>query len=181
MQTILDTIVTLVGLATVGQYAWSLRAHFASDQVPTGTKVISLAVVLSLVSYLYLQWTVEQPAFAQIIGLLLMLASLALFWAAIFASREANLLLAFDEKKPHGIVAIGPYQYVRHPFYLSYLIFWGAWAIASWHLLGALPFIAMLAIYVTAARGEEQKFENSPLAEDYRAYRKRAGFLWAKF
>lgn len=181
MQAVLDAIVTIVGLATVGQYTWSLRGHFASDKVPTGTMVISAVVILSSISYTILQWTGEQPLLAVLIGLLLMVGSLALFWAAIAASKEAKLLLAFDERKPHGIVAVGPYQYVRHPFYLSYIIFWAAWAIASWSLLGLVPLLVVIAVYVIAAKGEEAKFENSPLAGDYRAYRQRAGFLWAKF
>jgi protein-S-isoprenylcysteine O-methyltransferase Ste14 len=142
---------------------------------------ISSVVLLSLASYLYLQWNVHQPVFAPSAGVVMMIGALALFWAAISASREARLLLAFDHKKPHGLVASGPYRYVRHPFYLSYLIFWAGWAIASWHPLSAIPLLVIAFIYVIAARGEERKFENSPLAEEYRAYKKSAGFLWAKF
>lgn len=181
MQILLDVLLSVVGLATVGQYAWSLRAHFKSTAVPEGTMAISAVVMMSLAAYLYLQWSVEQPLAAQLVGLLLQAGSLALFWAAIFASREAQLLLAFDKKKPHGLVSFGPYRHVRHPFYLSYLIFWGGWAVGSWHPMGIVPLAIILGIYVTAARGEERKFEDSPLAEDYRAYRERAGFLWPKF
>jgi protein-S-isoprenylcysteine O-methyltransferase Ste14 len=180
MQVWLDALISVLGIAIVLQYTWSLRAHFASAKVPRGTMLISAVVVLSLVSYLYLQWSVEQPLLAQVAGALLMLLSLGLFWAAIFASREARLLLAFDEKKPHGLVAIGPYRYVRHPFYLSYLIFWTGWLVGSWQAIGVLPLGIIVAIYVTAALGEEKKFETSPLAEQYREYRKRAGFLWPK-
>lgn len=181
MQMLFDAIISAMGIAIVAQYSWSLRAHFASAKVPTGTVVISVVVLLSLAIYVYLQWTVEQPLLAQASGLLLEAVSLALFWAAIFASREARLLLAFDEKKPHGLVSIGPYKHVRHPFYLSYLIFWSGLAIASWHPWGLLPLALIFCIYVMAALGEERKFENSPLADEYRAYRSRAGFLWPKF
>lgn len=181
MQTVLDAVISVLGIAIVAQYSWSLRAHFASTKVPAGTMLISAVVVISLISYLYLQWNFEQPALAKVAGIVLMAASLGLFWAAIFASREARLLLAFDEKKPHGLVSIGPYRYVRHPFYLSYLIFWAGWALATWHLLGLLPLVVIVGIYVSAALGEERKFENSPLADEYRKYRGRAGFLWPKF
>lgn len=142
--------------------------------------MISAVVLLSLAIYLYLQWTSEQPMVAQAVGLLLMAGSLGLFWAAIFASREAKLLLAFDERKPHGLVAVGPYRFVRHPFYLSYLMFWTGWAIASWHAWGMLPLAVIYSIYVAAALGEERKFHSSPLADQYRDYQARAGFLWPK-
>jgi protein-S-isoprenylcysteine O-methyltransferase Ste14 len=181
LQTLFDVLVSALGIATVAQYTWSLRKHFASTNVPAGTMLISATVILSLVTYLYMQWTVEQPILASSAGILLVVLSLWLFWAAIAASREAHLLLAFDEKKPHGLVSIGPYRRVRHPFYLSYLIFWAGMAVASWHPLAPLPWLVLACIYVVAARGEERKFEDSPLAEDYRQYRKRAGFLWAKF
>lgn len=181
MQLILDLVISFLGIAIVAQYGWSLRAHFSSTTMPAGTMAISVVVVVSMLAFLTLQWLVVQPVVALVAGLLLQAASLALFWAAIFASREARLLLAFDEKKPHGLVSIGPYRHVRHPFYLSYLMFWTGWAIAGWHPLGLLPLVVIFGIYVTAARGEERKFEDSPLAEDYRAYRARAGFLWPKF
>ncbi|MDB5539492.1 MAG: Nickel-cobalt-cadmium resistance protein [Devosia sp.] len=181
MQILLDAIISALGIAIVAQYTWSLRAHFASAKVPPGTMLISAVVILSLASYLYLQWTVEQPMLAKAAGIVLMAGSLGLFWAAIFASREARLLLAFDEKKPHGLISIGPYKHVRHPFYLSYLTFWTGWTLATWHPLGLVPLAVIGCIYVTAALGEERKFENSPLADEYRNYRKRAGFLWPKF
>jgi protein-S-isoprenylcysteine O-methyltransferase Ste14 len=180
MQSFFDAIISAVGIAIIAQYTWSMRAHFASSKMPVGAMALSALVIVSLIIYLYLQWMFEQPVQAQIVGLLLEAASLALFWAAIFASREARLLLAFDEKHPHGLVSIGPYKVVRHPFYLSYLIFWTGWAVATWHLLALLPLVLIFGVYVMAAVGEERKFANSPLAEAYREYKARTGFLWPK-
>lgn len=180
MQLFFDAIISAAGLAIIAQYTWSMRAHFASSKMPVGAMALSALVIVSLVIYLYLQWMFEQPVLAQIAGLLLEAASLALFWAAIFASREAKLLLAFDEKHPHGLVSIGPYKIVRHPFYLSYLIFWTGWAVATWHVL-AVPALALIFwVYVVAALGEERKFAASPLADAYREYKARVGFLWPK-
>jgi protein-S-isoprenylcysteine O-methyltransferase Ste14 len=180
MQMFFDAVISVVAIATIAQYSWSLRAHFASSKMPPGALGLSAIVLLSLVVYLYLQWMIEQPVAAQIAGLLLQALSLVLFWAAIFASREARLLAAFDEKHPHGLVSVGPYRLVRHPFYLSYLIFWTGCAIATWHPLAAVPLAVIVYTYVMAALGEERKFANSPLAEQYRDYKARTGFLWPK-
>ena len=135
----------------------------------------------SVQSYRNGMFVFEAPAVATVVGLLLELASLALFWAAIRTSRQAKLLFAFDPGLPHGLLDAGPYRYVRHPFYTSYLLFWIGWAIAIWSPW-TLPFIiAVIAFYVTAATGEERKFAATGLSADYQRYRQRAGLFWPTF
>jgi protein-S-isoprenylcysteine O-methyltransferase Ste14 len=109
------------------------------------------------------------------------LAGAALFWAAISASRKARLRFAFDPENPHSIVTGGPYRYLRHPFYTSYLLFWSGWAIAGWSAWTIVPVAIFAAIYVTAALAEEKKFSGTALAGDYEDYKMRAGFFWPRF
>lgn len=45
MDLILDLIVTVVSLSVIVQYSWSLKAHFNSPKMPTGTVVISVVVL----------------------------------------------------------------------------------------------------------------------------------------
>ncbi len=149
--------------------------------MPTGTVLISVVVSLTSVFFLILLWIDSQPVLAQLLGLFIELGGLLLFYAAIRASREARLKLAFDLENPHGLVTEGPYRYLRHPFYTSYLIFWIGWAIATWSAWALIPLIIIAVIYTRAALGEEQKFARTPMAEDYAAYRNRTGFFWPKF
>ena len=109
------------------------------------------------------------------------LASLWLFWRAIAASRAARLLLAFDPGQPSALVRHGPYRIVRHPFYTSYLLFWTGWSIAAWSAWTLPPLVAVLAIYIVAARTEEGKFARSPFAAEYETYRRRAGMFWPRW
>ena len=44
----------------------------------------------------------------------------------------------------------------------------------------AVGLAIILAIYTRAARGEERKFSNSPLAGQYDEYRRRPGFCWPR-
>jgi protein-S-isoprenylcysteine O-methyltransferase Ste14 len=177
---VLDSLVSLVAIIVVGHYVWSSRGHFASNGFPRGAALLTLAVVVTMVAFLILQWSLPQPLAATLAGLALQLASLALFWWAILASRAARLRLAFDTEHPHSLVETGPYRFVRHPFYVSYLVFWYGWSLAIWSFW-ALPFVALITIiYYHAARGEESKFENSPLAPHYTAYRSKTGFFFPR-
>ncbi|WP_353644891.1 isoprenylcysteine carboxylmethyltransferase family protein [Mesorhizobium sp. WSM2239] len=180
MQLVLDLVITVVSVVVIASYSWSLRGHFASSKMPAGAKVISAGVTATSVYFLYLVWSEDQSAAAQVAGLFIQLAGAALFWSAVSASRKARLRFAFDPENPHSIVTGGPYRYLRHPFYTSYLLFWSGWAIAAWSAWTILPVAIFAAIYVTAALAEEKKFSGSPLAGDYEAYKTRAGFFWPR-
>lgn len=180
MQLILDIAVTAISLFILFQHVWALRGHFTSTRMTAPAKLISLMVVITSILFLVLTWTRQQPAAAQILGLALEIASLALFRGAITASRQARLRFAFDPDKPQGLVSDGAYRYVRHPFYTSYLIFWIGWAVTTWAVVAAVPVIVILVLYWAAARMEEKNFAASPLAADYEAYRRRTGFFWPR-
>lgn len=128
----------------------------------------------------FLLWALPQPLWAQGFGLLLQLVSFALFWAAIRASRQRQLRLAFDPGNPRSFVDIGPYRYVRHPFYVSYIILWSGWAISTFSPWALLSLAIMVGIYIYAARDEERKFSLTEMAGDYAAYRRRVGFFFPR-
>ncbi len=176
----LDILISAVGLLTVTFYTWALRAHFSSKTVPRGTVVISLTVSAITLWYLALTWLLEPPLLATLAGFVLQLAGLGLFWSAIRASRAARLRLAFDLENPDTLVREGPYRFVRHPFYTSYIIFWSAWALAIWSVWALPPLIAIITIYVIAARDEERRFSRTAMAQAYDDYRTTTGFFWPR-
>lgn len=180
MDLVLPALVTIVSLAIVAQHAWAGKGHFASSTLPRGALLLMVAVITTSLAYLLLTWRAPAAVPAMIAALVIELASLVLFWRAIGASRQARLLLAFDANLPHSIVCSGPYRFVRHPFYTSYIVFWTGWAIGTWSLWAVPPLVLMIAIYVLAARGEETKFAATGLAADYQQYRKRTGMFWPR-
>lgn len=180
MDILLDCLVTVIAVATLAQYMWSARGHFKSEDMPKGAKLLSGVVLACALLMFGLTWFVLQPIAAQLAGVALMSGTQLLFWAAIRASRNSTLLLAFDPDNPRSLVNAGPYRYVRHPFYVSYVIFWGGWAIATWSIWALLPFVVMTGVYVSAARDEERKFALTGMAADYEAYRRRTGFFFPR-
>ena len=176
----LDLLVSVLSLAIIAQYTWSMRAHFHSASMPPGAMLISAVVIATSLFFLGILWLERQPIGAKLAGFILEIASLALFWWAITASRAAKLRFAFDADNPDSLVTEGPYWYVRHPFYTSYAIFWVGWGIATWSIWAVIPVAGLIAIYVIAARGEERRFSTTALADSYDVYRQRTGFFWPR-
>lgn len=182
MTLLAEFVVLLVSWGIVAQHMLATRSHFVSEKMAPGAMLLAVLVIASTLIFSALLFiTGPRPLAASIAGVVIELASFALFRAAITASREARLAFAFDPVMPHGLVDRGPYRFIRHPFYTSYLLFWIGWAIAIWSPW-VLPFlIGLVAFYVGAARGEERKFAATALGPDYQRYRQSTGFFWPKF
>jgi protein-S-isoprenylcysteine O-methyltransferase Ste14 len=180
MQLLLDILLTAMSVLVIGSHAVVGKGHFKSKQMPAGANLVSVAVLTSLAVFLLLLWTTEAPAFAQIAALVLGALSLWLFFRTIAASREGALHFAFDVDNPVSLVTAGPYRYVRHPFYTSYLIFWMGFALGTWSLWAVPVLLVIAALYTVAAHSEEAKFATTPMAADYAAYRARTGMFWPK-
>lgn len=103
--------------------------------------------------------------------------SLGLFiWAARTTWHE-RLTLAFAVDLPTHLVTGGPYRFVRHPFYTSYLLAWVAGVPATGEPALLVTVLVMGSLYVRAARQEERKFAGSALRTEHRAYRARTGMF----
>ncbi len=177
----LDVVVCAVGWIIIACHTWSLRYHFDMPVTPPGVRLISTLVILSATLLTFLVFRYDQPIIPQLAGLAMLVFSFIMFWITIRESRNARLLAAFDEKMPHGLLKSGPYAWVRHPFYTSYLIQWFGWAIACWNIWGLVPVIGMTATYLAAANDEEKKFAKSDMAAEYAEYKKGTGRFFPKF
>lgn len=180
MEGVFDSLVTLAGVVSIGLAAWSGRGHFNSDKVPQGSIMITIVVLLTTILNVYLVWTIDQPDPAHIAGLLLQVAGISMFWLTIRASRGGGLRMAFDEGNPRDLVRRGPYRLVRHPFYVSYIIYFTGFAIATWSPIAIAPVVIIVIIYILAARMEERLFAGTDMAESYAEYRRTTGFFFPK-
>lgn len=177
MEFVFDLAVTLLSLAIVALHIRAVRTHFHSESTPPSAKIVAAVTVASVIAFLALTWMLPQPAWAQVLGLVVEVLSAMLFLSAIRASKEHKLRFVYDPTHPHSLVETGPYRVIRHPFYVSYLLFWTGWAIAVWSPWALLTVVLLLALYVVAARREESYFAASPLAPKYAEYKARTGFF----
>lgn len=179
MHLALTILTALDATVCFAAFAWGVKAHFRSTgDMPAGMKLTS---GLSTVLFLAFLWHMHTGASdLWFLALILFTASLATFAAAIIASRATPPTLAYDTDSPMFLLNHGPYRYVRHPFYLSYVLFWFGTAIAVHSVTGWVAPAIMTVLYLDAATREERKFANSELAVAYAAYRRRAGLFWPR-
>jgi protein-S-isoprenylcysteine O-methyltransferase Ste14 len=70
---------------------------------------------------------------------------------------------------------------MRNPLYFAYLVAYLAAFIALPHWITLAVMVAAAALFTHAARSDEAKIADSPLASAYADYRKRVGLFWPKF
>lgn len=169
--------VLLATIICFGSFAWAARFHFRQEGgTPAGMQVLSLINLIGFAWFVYglNRW----PGGYRWGPIVVCGLSLLLFWWSIIHTRRRPLTLAFSPDAPAFLETTGPYQIARHPFYVSYLLFWMATALA---IPGLLPWIVpavMAMLYAFAATREEAKFINSGLEIDYQAYRMRTGMFY---
>jgi protein-S-isoprenylcysteine O-methyltransferase Ste14 len=173
-------LLLLSGLAGSSLFAWGVRGHFVGDKTPGGMQVVvALSFVGSAVFLLDL-WRTSASDWARATGFCLHLLAIALFGWAVLATRQNRPALAFAGERPDHIFRSGPYAYIRHPFYTSYLLFWLGCAIATSSLILFLIFLALAVTYTIAALGEERNFSRSAISGEYEAFRRSTGLFWPK-
>ena len=107
-------------------------------------------------------------------GLLMMTLGTHRIPLALWHQRDAH-------DAPVHLVTWGPYRFVRHPFYASYLLsFIAAVLYAPTFLTVSAWLYATIAVSLTA-RGEERRLCASPLGDEYREYMQTTGRFFPRF
>lgn len=111
-------------------------------------------------------------------GILLYSLAVAVFLSAIESAKRTRLQRAFvDEPLPDRLITDGPYRWVRHPFYVGYILGAIAAPVSTASTGLALIAIAMIGLTWFAALREERAWLRSPRGEAYREYQARTGMF----
>jgi len=136
--------------------------------------MIVTALLAAACAILQLIALAQRPLPHPIVAVVLYGSGAIVFWWAVAVTR-GKLAPCGQGGVPREVLAVGPYQVVRHPFYTAYNLIWAAgFAATAWWPL-ALAAVVMMIRYDRAARQEEQGFATGALAEEYAAYRRRTG------
>ena len=174
------TLVLAAGLLIFAAMAMAVTLHFKSDVRPRKFVLLSVLSGGNIFVFGRELWLRPKDDMLLLAALGLFAVGAALFAMSIKASRSAQLKLIYDADNPRFILRDGPYRYIRHPFYTSYILYWLGCAVATLHPLNIAYIVLLVPILVLAARQEEKGFERSQLAADYADYRRSAGLLWPK-
>ncbi len=178
---LLGSITVLGVIAAYISGAWGIYGHFlVKDKIEPEMKFTSALSLVGLLWFLFERW--QHGALIRSVAPVLDSITVALlavfmwlFWWTVSATRGQRLTLAFSKDQPEFIYTTGPYGFLRHPFYTSYIIFWVAVAIGSGTWLFALLPLVMCILYWRAIKFEEAKFAASSLSSEYASYRRHTG------
>ncbi len=166
----------LLSALNISSFCWSVFGVFKQVENRQNKWYYSL-VFASLITYgvcLYSSAiSVSADLLRTVVSSLLLLFSLGTFWYSAYENRQKKLSLAFSQDLPNHIVTSGPYAWVRHPFYFSYLTCYFTVSYYSLNPYAFVCFVMMFCIYYFASKFEEQKFMQSSLSQEYLQYRSR--------
>jgi protein-S-isoprenylcysteine O-methyltransferase Ste14 len=175
-----SSLLSLSGIAGFGFFAWGVRRHFVGDKTPRAMQVIFALSLIGMAVFFFAILRTSAPDWRRAAGFCLHLLAIVLFGWAVLATRRNRPAIAFAGDRPAHVFRSGPYSYIRHPFYTSYLLFWLGCAVATSSPVMLIIFLSLAVIYTIAALGEQRSFSRSALREEYESYLKDTGFFWPK-
>jgi protein-S-isoprenylcysteine O-methyltransferase Ste14 len=111
------------------------------------------------------------------VGLLVLSVAL-LCWVHVALGRNFNTTLVL--RRDHELITTGPYRWVRHPMYSSFImLFVGLMLVSRNALLGGLSGLFLLALVKVRTPMEEAQLRER-FGSSYDAYRARTGLLWPR-
>ncbi len=158
-------------------FIWAIFYFFTTPTgVPVAMKPLSLIGAVGVLAYFAcLIFFNQNNLIGTILGSALYILSTALFWWTVQVNRNRPLSIAYSSDQPSHFMNQGPYAWIRHPFYASYLLA-GIAGVVSTGVYWLIPIVVvMFFIYLNMAKFEENKFLSSDLSEQYKSYQKSTG------
>jgi protein-S-isoprenylcysteine O-methyltransferase Ste14 len=110
-------------------------------------------------------------------GCALALCSVLLYEWTRRTVAERDFYVGLSGEVPRAVCDKGPYRYVRHPFYSSYMVAFVGVAIAFPSFIVSGVCLLNIGLFLYMAFDDERVLVSSALGADYRAYRGRTGML----
>ena len=150
--------------------------HSPADDLGAGLAQFSFLVTGTLGTLLFGYRATVPPANAAV-SAAPMLCSLALYTWVRRTVKERRFHIAWSGEVPDAVCEHGPYRYVRHPAYASYMLAFAAMlaALPKWPVLAV--FLFNVALFVHAARDDERSLAGSALAGEYARYKRCTGMF----
>jgi protein-S-isoprenylcysteine O-methyltransferase Ste14 len=165
-----------------GSFAWGMQKLFTVPKpVPRLVLVIKIFGTGFALASAYLLFNETRPLATIYVGWAFYIAGTLLFWLTYKSSKAIRFAFAFVDAPQELIFRKGPFRWIRHPFYSSYLLGWIGSVFISDHILLKLALAFMGFLYWKAATEEEAGFLRSELKSEYASYRSNVGKFIPRF
>ena len=94
---------------------------------------------------------------------------------------DRNFYVALSGQVPDAVCDSGPYRYVRHPFYLSYMLAFLGVAVAFPSVIVSGVCLLNMGLFVYMAMDDERVLLVSTLGADYKGYKRRVRMFLPRF
>lgn len=165
-------------------FSWAVFKVFDNQEVVMPKKMRLLSGLSSLFfiwQLLSLYKNYPENFLILTLGVAMLSISFGLFWWAIPYAKNAKLSLAFTKASSKEILVEGPYHYVRHPFYTSYLLFWLGGVLVTQNYWLLISVTVMGWFYAKAINSEEKNLLNGDMGASYQNYMLKTGAVFPKF
>lgn len=174
----MKNLLILLASATYLSSIWAALFYFKIED-SSGSKAKKLISIIGLIAiFLSLGILVKLPSISLLLDCIsaaLYLCSLIIFWCSYLASKNYSLNFAFSDTTPEKLIVQGPYKWVRHPFYSSYILSWLGVFVYAPNLISLIIILLMTSIYFVAAAKEEKNILISRLGYIYQEYQYKTG------
>jgi protein-S-isoprenylcysteine O-methyltransferase Ste14 len=113
-----------------------------------------------------------------IVSGILLLCSLSLYEWARHVIKGRRFYLAWSGNVPETLCVEGPYAYIRHPIYVSYILAFLAAFVALPAITTFVAFLFNVVLFTHAALSDERGLSTSTLAADYTQYKMSTGMFF---
>lgn len=167
----------IIQLIPFAGFIWSSLFFFQKKLIKSVDQILINVIGFSLIATnLYLTYTnVFIFDLKKIIGGTLMAVSGYLFFWSIYTLRKNPPSFAFSYIEKSFLIMHGPYRFIRHPLYSSYIFGWIGGCLINQHWFLYAGSSVLIFQYLRSSRAEEKGFLEGPVKENYLQYKKQTG------
>jgi protein-S-isoprenylcysteine O-methyltransferase Ste14 len=176
----------VIFLVAILGFWWARRRFFRREQSTSRLRggLAPAGTLFAVVDVCLLVSSRGASSEAFFIGTVFMALSISVFWASIFSFGDNAPRIAHTPGDVGDINERGPYRFVRHPFYLSYILCWcgaSVYVAEGWQAFPALIIALTMAwMYYRTACAEESDLLSSAMGVRYGDYKARTGMFFPK-